>query len=117
MSTVVDIDDGGKHQHRTGHRVQEEFDRRVDAALVAPDADQKIHRHQANFPEHIKQEEVLCHEYTGQAEFQQKQKGEELKKVEDNKTQLEKEREQLKNEKAELLKTSQADQEKLTKLD
>ena len=45
-----------QHQHRSGHRVQEELDRRVDAAVVAPDADQEIHRHQRDFPEHVEQE-------------------------------------------------------------
>ena len=56
---VVEVDDGGQHQHRAGHRVEEELHRRVDAPLVAPDADQEVHGHQRDFPEHVEQEQVL----------------------------------------------------------
>jgi hypothetical protein len=45
---------------------------------VAPDADQEIHGHQRDFPEHVEQEQVLRCEYAGEAKFQQQHEGEEL---------------------------------------
>ena len=77
-SLRIQEDDGGQHQHRTGHRVQEELDRGVDAAVVAPDADQEVHRHQHDFPEHVEQEQIPGGENADQPEFQQQQKREEL---------------------------------------
>ena len=70
---IVEINDGCQHEHRTGHGVEEEFHRGVDAAFVAPDADQEIHGHQAHFPEHVKQKQVLRQKDTHQAELQQQQ--------------------------------------------
>jgi hypothetical protein len=75
---VVEVDDGHQHQHGAGHGVEEELHRGVDAAVVAPDADQEVHGHQRDFPEHVKQEEILRHEDAHQAEFQQQQEGEEF---------------------------------------
>ena len=71
-------DDRGQHQHRTGHGVQEKLDGGVDAAVVAPDADQEIHGHQHDFPEHEEQEQIPCGEDTDEAEFEQQQEGEEF---------------------------------------
>ena len=75
---VIQIDDRAQHQHRSGHRIEEEFDGRVDAALVAPDADQEVHGHQRHFPEHVEQEQVERDEDADQAEFEQDQKREEF---------------------------------------
>jgi hypothetical protein len=72
---VVDVDDRRQHQHRAGHGVEEELDGGVDAAVVAPDADQEVHRHQADFPEDVEEEQVLRQEDADQAEFQQQQEG------------------------------------------
>ncbi len=58
--------------------VQEELDGGVDAAVVAPDADQEVHRHQRDFPEHVEQEQVLRDEDADQAEFEQQQEREEF---------------------------------------
>ena len=51
-------DDGDEHQHAAGHRVEDELDRGVDAALVAPDPDEEVHRDQHRVPEHVEQEQV-----------------------------------------------------------
>ena len=69
----VQIDDRDQHQHRTGHGVQEEFDRGVNAPVVSPDADEEVHRDQADFPEHVEQEQVVGGEHADQTEFEQQQ--------------------------------------------
>ena len=51
-------DDRDQHQHAAGHGVEDELDRGVDALVVAPDADQEIHRDQDEVPEHVEQEDV-----------------------------------------------------------
>ena len=51
-------DDGDQHQHAAGHRVEDELDRGVDALVVAPDADQEVHRDQHEVPEDVEEEEV-----------------------------------------------------------
>ena len=54
----VQSHDGDQHDHRAGHRVQEELDGRIDAPLAAPDADDEIHRDQHPFPEQVVQHQV-----------------------------------------------------------
>ena len=51
-------DDRDQHQHAAGHRVEDELHRGVDALVVAPDADQEIHRDEDEVPEHVEQEDV-----------------------------------------------------------
>ncbi len=51
-------DDGEQHQDAARHRVEHELDGGVDAALVAPDADEEIHRNQHRVPEDVEEEEV-----------------------------------------------------------
>ena len=75
---IVEINDRHQHQHRAGHGVEEELHRGVNAALVAPDADQEIHGDEADFPKHVKQKQVLGEENTHQAEFEQQQESEEF---------------------------------------
>ena len=62
-----------QHDHRADQRVQEKFDRGVQAAVAAPDADQEIHRHQHHFPEHIEEEEIERHENAQHADLQQQE--------------------------------------------
>ena len=64
-----------QHQDGARHGVDEELEGGVDAAVVAPDADQEVHGHQADFPEDVEEEEVLRQEDADQAEFQQQQEG------------------------------------------
>jgi hypothetical protein len=70
---IVKVDNGGEHQDGAGHRIEKEFYSGVNAALVTPDSDQEVHRHQADFPEHEKQEQIHRQEYADQTEFQQQQ--------------------------------------------
>ena len=63
--------DTEQHQHRAHHRVQEEFDRRIEAARPPPDGDQEVHRHQHRFPEGVKQEEVEGQKDAEHASLQQ----------------------------------------------
>ena len=55
---VREAENREQHQHAAGHRVEDELDRGVDAPLVAPDADEEIHRHEHRVPEDVEEEEV-----------------------------------------------------------
>ena len=66
----IQVQNGGQHQHRAGHGVQEEFDGGVDAAVVPPDANEEVHGHEADFPEYVEEEEVERDENTDEPEFQ-----------------------------------------------
>ncbi len=65
-------------KRRSGHGVQEEFEGGVNAALVAPDADQEVHGDQRNFPEDEEQEEIERAEDANQSKFKQQQERKEL---------------------------------------
>ena len=54
----VERQNSQQQQNRSDQRVEEEFDGRVEFPRAAPDADQEVHRHEHDFPEHIKEEEV-----------------------------------------------------------
>ncbi len=58
----VEEQNAQQHQHRAGQGVEEEFDRGVEFARAAPDADQQVHRHQHGFPENKEEEEIERHE-------------------------------------------------------
>ena len=60
-----------QHQNATCERVEKELDRCVLAAWSAPDADEKIHRQQHDFPEYVEQEEVERQEHAEHSRFQQ----------------------------------------------
>ena len=70
---IVEPDDRHQHQDRAEHGVQNEFQRGVDAPLVAPDADQEIHRDQHHFPEQEEEEQVERDEDADHAGFQHQQ--------------------------------------------
>ncbi len=74
----INEDDPRQHEHRARHRVQKEFDGGVNAAVVTPDADQEVHRHQHHFPEHIEEEEIPCGEDSDESKFEQEYEGEEF---------------------------------------
>src|SRR6185437_10615414 len=74
----VQINHRGQNQHGAGHREQEKFNGRVNAALVTPDSDQEIHRDQRYFPEHIKEEKIEGTEDAHESKFEQQEKREEL---------------------------------------
>ena len=71
----VERQDAQQHQHRAGQRVKEELDGRVEFARAAPHADDEVHGHQHQFPEHIEQEEIERHEYAQHAHLQQQEHG------------------------------------------
>ena len=62
LQRVNEIDHRGQHQDAAEGGVEHELERRVDAPLAAPDADDQEHRDQHRFPEHVEQEQVLRHE-------------------------------------------------------
>ena len=73
----VDVhrDDRQQHKDRTRERVEEKLDRRVERAVfsVTPDRDQKVHRHQTQFPENIEQEKVERDEDADHSCFEQQE--------------------------------------------
>ena len=69
----VEGQDAEQHEHRAEQGVQEELDRRIELARAAPDADEEVHRHQHDLPEHIEQEEVQGHEHAEHAGLQEEQ--------------------------------------------
>ena len=73
---VVEPQDANQHQDRAGHRVENEFYGGVNAALVAPDADQQVHRNQHYFPEEEEEEQIEREEDADDADFE-KQEGDE----------------------------------------
>ena len=70
VGSGVDIEDRHEHQGRAGHRVEEEFHGRIDAALVSPNSDEEVHRHEADFPEYEKQKQIHRQKYADQTEFE-----------------------------------------------
>ena len=56
------INNRDQHEQATRHGINDEFQRRIDPARAAPDADEKIHRHQANLPEDIEEEKIQSDE-------------------------------------------------------
>src|SRR5207244_258919 len=76
--TIVDVNDRCEHKHGTGHRVQEELDRRVNPPVITPDADEKVHWHQRDFPKYVEQEQVESTEHADQAELEEQQECEKL---------------------------------------
>ena len=76
----VDAEDGQQHEHRAGHRVEEELDRRVlrPVLRLAPDADQEVHRDEADLPEDVEEDQVERDEHAQHAHFEQQEEEEEL---------------------------------------
>ena len=73
---VVEPEDADQHEDRASHRVQDEFYGGVNATVVAPDADEQVHRYEHNFPEKEEEEKVEREENADDADFQ-KQNGDE----------------------------------------
>ncbi len=67
---VVKPEDADQHEDRAGHRVEDEFDGGVDAAVVAPDADEQVHGDEHDFPEKEEEEEVEGEEDADDADFE-----------------------------------------------
>ncbi len=60
---------GKQHQHRADHGVEHELDGRVGAPRAAPNADDEVHRHQAELPEHEEGEQIQRQENAQHADF------------------------------------------------
>ncbi len=67
----VEQQDGHEHQHAADQRKEEELDGGVFPSWPTPNADEKIHRQQHHFPEHVEQEEVEGQKHAQHARFQQ----------------------------------------------
>jgi hypothetical protein len=65
--------DRHEHERRADHRVEEELHGRVLAALVAPAADEEVHRHEHDLEEHEEQEQVEAQERAHHAGLEQQQ--------------------------------------------
>src|SRR5271170_4053299 len=68
-----------RHQHQNGakHGVENKFHGGVDAARVAPYADQEIHGNQRQFPENEEEEQVERNENADHGRFDYQQRDEE----------------------------------------
>ena len=71
-------DDRHQHQHAAGHGVEQELDRRVETLVVAPDADEEIHRDEDDVPEDVEQEQIERQEHADHRRFQQQHENREL---------------------------------------
>src|SRR5207302_10255048 len=70
-------EDGDQHREAADDGVDQEFEGGVDAAALAPDADQEVERNQHRLPEDIEEDEVERQENAGGGGFQdQKQEDE-----------------------------------------
>ena len=78
LMVIREPDDGDEHQHAARHRVEDELDRGVDAALVAPDPDEEIHRNQHRVPEDVEQEQVERDEDADHGGFEREHEEREL---------------------------------------
>src|SRR5687768_862542 len=72
-------DDADEHEQRSREREDDELQRRVDAALAAPDADDQVHRHEHQLEEHVEEEEVEREEHADHADLEQEESGHELR--------------------------------------
>src|SRR5438552_1080998 len=57
-SIVPQPDNCHKHQETPSHRVEEEFNGRVNLVLPTPDADDEVHGNKHRLPENVEQEQV-----------------------------------------------------------
>jgi hypothetical protein len=77
----VGVEDRQRHdpeqeQRGPGGRIEEELEGGVDAAVVAPHADEEVHRDEHRFPEHEEQEEVDRHENAHEGGLEGQHQGE-----------------------------------------
>ena len=70
---VIEINEKNRdeHQQAADHCVDKKFQRRINAARTAPDADDEIHRNEHRFPEDVEEQQVEAGEHAHHAGFQQ----------------------------------------------
>ena len=64
-----------QHHERAEQGVEEEFVRRVNPVLSAPNTDDQIHRDQASFEEDVEQQQVLRRENANHQRFHKQERG------------------------------------------
>jgi hypothetical protein len=74
----VDVQDGEQHEDARREGVDEELHRRVQPVLRAPHADEEIHRHEDELPEHIEEHEVEGREGPDHRRLEDEQRDHEL---------------------------------------
>src|ERR1700739_2858676 len=67
---VVQPKNADQHQDRAGHGVKDKFYSRVNAALMAPDADQESHGDKHDFPKQEEEEQVQREKDADNTDFQ-----------------------------------------------
>src|SRR5579864_1863956 len=75
---VEEPQNADEHQNGAEHRVQNEFQRRVDFTSMTPDADQEVHRDEHHFPKNEEEEKVESAENANHAHFEDEEHGEEF---------------------------------------
>ncbi len=78
MATLkIQHQDRDQQQDAARKRVEEEFDRGIQAIRSSPDSDQEIHRDQHRFPKHVEQHEIERCEHADHGTFHDEQYGHE----------------------------------------
>ena len=62
----VQAQDGDQHQKTAKLREKDELESGIDTALMSPDANQEVQRHEHDFPKETEEQQVHCQEHTGQ---------------------------------------------------
>src|SRR5712691_5908762 len=73
-----DGQDGDQHREAADDGVDQEFERGVDPAALAPDPDQEVERNQHRFPEDIEEDEVERQQNAGGRGLQDEEQEDEL---------------------------------------
>src|SRR5690349_7067027 len=76
ISAEVKREDRQQHQHAAEQSIKKKFDRGIFTPRSAPDADEKIHRQQHDFPKNIKEEKIEGTENPHHASIEQEKKRE-----------------------------------------
>jgi len=64
-----------EHSYGAYQGVDKELDRGITPVLAAPDADQQVHRHEADFPENVEQNVVQRDKHAQHAQLEQMEHG------------------------------------------
>ena len=77
----IQPDEGNQHQDRAEERIQEELQRRVDAALATPDTDDQEHRDEHRFPEYVEQQAIEGAEHADHQPLEDQERREVLRRA------------------------------------
>ena len=73
----MQIKDRAEHEHGTGHRINEEFDRYFESVRAAPATDHEVHGHEGDFPKNVKGDQIKGRKNTDQTELKKHEHGKE----------------------------------------